>query len=131
MIQLYKQSPAQVVIIKNQTCKRLTLVLFDACYIDMTVRFIHHWSSSQNDSFHSKQKSKVTKPEKYTLDTLLTLAFQKRCYINIFIICIEGVNFFGQRKFFNHKLTKISKIMKNTLQTLYINVCKVFLKSKY
>lgn len=88
MIQLYKQSPAQVVIIKNQTCKRLTLVLFDACDIDMTVRFIHHWSCSQNDNFHSKQKSKVTKPEKYTLDTLLTLAFQKPCYDKVLVLYV-------------------------------------------
>lgn len=48
--------------------------------------------------------------EYYTLDTLLTLAFQKRCYINILnIICMERVNSFGQRIFFDHKMTQISK----------------------
>lgn len=48
--------------------------------------------------------------EYYTLDTLLTLAFQKRCYINILnIICMEMVNIFGQRIFFDHKMTQISK----------------------
>ncbi|EPQ9625308.1 tyrosine-type recombinase/integrase [Staphylococcus pseudintermedius] len=56
------------------------------------------------------KKSKVAMLEYYTLDTLLTLAFQKRCYINILnIICMERVNIFGQRIFFDHKMTQISK----------------------
>lgn len=43
-------------------------------------------------------------PEYYTLDTLLTLGFQKRCYINILsIICMERVNVFGQRIFLSIK----------------------------
>ncbi|PWZ93203.1 hypothetical protein DD865_15705, partial [Staphylococcus pseudintermedius] len=53
-------------------------------------------------AFIQHKKSKVAMPEYYTLDTLLTLAFQKCCYINILnIICMERVNIFGQRIFFD------------------------------
>ncbi len=60
--------------------------------------------------------------EYYTLDTLLTLAFQKRCYINILnIICMERVNIFGQRIFFDHKNIFMVQLCHIILPTLFQN----------